>query len=129
MNIHWKDWCLSTSTLATWWRWEDCQEEKWVVEDKIVGWHHTLNEHEFEQLWEIVKDREAWHTVVNGFAKCWIWLSEWTTTLAHMSIDHLWVAIALTMESAIFPTLERDLWKCFHWHLIQYKGESFSLWR
>ena len=25
------------------------QEEKGVTEDKIVGWHHWLNEHEFEQ--------------------------------------------------------------------------------
>ena len=25
------------------------QEEKWVTEDEIVGWHHQLNEHEFEQ--------------------------------------------------------------------------------
>ena len=26
--------------------WE--QEEKWVTEDAVVGWHHTLNEHKFE---------------------------------------------------------------------------------
>ena len=38
--------------------WE--QEEKWVTEDEMVGWHHQLNGYEFEQLWEIVKDREAW---------------------------------------------------------------------
>ena len=25
------------------------QEEKGVAEDKMVGWHHWLNEHEFEQ--------------------------------------------------------------------------------
>ena len=25
------------------------QEEKWMTEDEIVGWHHWLNEHEFEQ--------------------------------------------------------------------------------
>ena len=25
------------------------QEEKWVTEDEMVGWHHQLNEHEFEQ--------------------------------------------------------------------------------
>ena len=36
------------------------QEEKWVTEDEMAGWHHWLNGHEFEQLWEIVKDREAW---------------------------------------------------------------------
>ena len=25
------------------------QEEKWVTEDEMVGWHHWLNGHEFEQ--------------------------------------------------------------------------------
>ena len=25
------------------------QEEKGVTEDKVVGWHHRLNGHEFEQ--------------------------------------------------------------------------------
>ena len=25
------------------------QEEKWSTEDKIVGWYHQLNGHEFEQ--------------------------------------------------------------------------------
>ena len=36
----------------------------------MVGWHHQLNGHEFEQTWEIVKDREAWlHVAVHGVAK------------------------------------------------------------
>ena len=25
------------------------QEEKWAAEDEMVGWHHRLNGHEFEQ--------------------------------------------------------------------------------
>ena len=25
------------------------QEEKWMTENKMVGWHHRLNGHEFEQ--------------------------------------------------------------------------------
>ena len=36
----------------------------------MVGWHHQLNGHEFEQaLLETVEDREAWHAVVHGVAK------------------------------------------------------------
>ena len=31
-------------------------------------------------LWEIVKDREAWHASVHGVEKSWTWLSDWTTT-------------------------------------------------
>ena len=30
-----------------------------MTEDEMDGWHHQLNGHEFDQVWEIVKDREA----------------------------------------------------------------------
>ena len=30
------------------------------------------------QLWEIVKDREAWHAAVHGATKSQTWLSDWT---------------------------------------------------
>ena len=36
--------------------------------DKMIGWHHQLNAHEFEslsKLWEMVKDREAWYAEFN----------------------------------------------------------------
>jgi len=42
------------------------QEEKGTTEDKMAGWHHQLDGHEFEQAWQMVKDREAWHAVVHG---------------------------------------------------------------
>ena len=60
--FHWKDWCWSSNTLATWckelthcktpwygdvgkdWR----QEEKGMTEDEVVGWYYRLNGHEFE---------------------------------------------------------------------------------
>ena len=29
------------------------QEEKGTSEDNMVGWHHQLNEHEFEQALEV----------------------------------------------------------------------------
>ena len=47
------------------------QEEKGATEDEVVGWHHQLNGLEFEQLWEMVKDREAWSVVVPRVAKSW----------------------------------------------------------
>ena len=33
----------------------------------MIGWHHQLNGHEFEQaLWDMVRDREAWCATVHG---------------------------------------------------------------
>ena len=40
-----------------------------ATEDQTVGWHHSLNGHEFEQLHEVVTDREAWGAAVHGVAK------------------------------------------------------------
>ena len=30
------------------------------TEDEMVGWHHHINGHAFDQLQEILKDREVW---------------------------------------------------------------------
>ena len=35
------------------------------------------------RLWEIVKEREAWHVAVHGVAKTQTQLSDWTTTIKH----------------------------------------------
>ena len=50
-------------------------EKNWMV-----GWYHQLNGHEFEELQEMVKDRENWYATVHGVAKCQTRLSDWTTT-------------------------------------------------
>ena len=61
LNIHWKDWCWcwNANTLATWheeltpwkrpWCWERWRQEKGITEDEMIGWHHWLDGHEFEQ--------------------------------------------------------------------------------
>ena len=61
LNIHWKDWywSWSSNTLVTCckelthlkgpWCWERLQEEKGMTDDEMVGWHHRLDGHEFEQ--------------------------------------------------------------------------------
>ena len=50
-----------------------------MTEDEIVGWHHQLNVDQLmslSDLWEIVKDREAWHAAVHGVTKSQTWLSD-----------------------------------------------------
>ena len=43
-----------------------------MTEDEIVGWHHRLDGHEFEQtLGDSEGEREAWHAAAHGVAKSW----------------------------------------------------------
>ena len=94
MNIHWKDWCWSWSsnTLTTWceeliigkdpdagkdWR----QEEKGATEDEMVGWHHQLRGHEFEQAPE-VGDGQGSLACCSPWGHSQAWLSKWTELIA-----------------------------------------------
>ena len=52
------------------------QEENGATEDKMVGWHHRLNEYEFEETLGDRADREAWCTTVHRVAKSQTQLSE-----------------------------------------------------
>ena len=45
------------------------QEEKGTTEDEMAGWHHRLDGHEFNELRELVMDREAWRAANHGVAK------------------------------------------------------------
>ena len=59
------------------------QEEKGMTEDEIVGWHHWLNGHEFEQT---PRDTEGQRSLVcygPWGCKSWTWFREWTTTGEH----------------------------------------------
>ena len=60
LNIHWKDWYWSSDTLTIWWEELTYWKRPWcwerlkaggegTTEDEMVGWHHWLNGHEFEQ--------------------------------------------------------------------------------
>ena len=40
-----------------------------MIEDEMVGWHHQLNGHEFEQALGDSEGQEAWHAAVHGVAE------------------------------------------------------------
>ena len=54
------------------------QEKRGITEAEMVGWHHRLNGHEFEQTLGDGEGREAWCTAVHGVAKRQTWLKDWT---------------------------------------------------
>ena len=63
------------------------QKEKGMTEDEMVGWHHWLNGHEFEQVPGI----GAGLREVHGFTKSQTRLSDWTAWA-------LWKMILVTWE-------------------------------
>ena len=42
---------------------------------------------DISKLWELVRDREAWHATVHGVEDSWTWLSDWTTTAIYIYIN------------------------------------------
>jgi len=113
LNIHWSHWCWnwSSNTLATWckeltlwkrpWCWErlkakgegDNREHdgKETTENMMVGWHHRLDRHGFEQA--LVIDRKAWFDTVHGVAKNQTQLSDWTELNNNYLCSIYWVFV------------------------------------
>ena len=93
-NLHWKDWCWSwnSNTLATWWNELTHLKRPWCQERLKAGgeendreWHGWM----FEQLWEIVKDRETWCATVHEVAKSRTRLGNWTDLASiHVSFEN-----------------------------------------
>ena len=47
------------------------QEEKWVTEDEIAGWHRQLDGHKFEQASGVGDEQGSLACSVHGVTKSW----------------------------------------------------------
>ena len=47
-----------------------------MTENEMVGWHHQLNEHEFEQTLGDSEGQRNLHAAVHEVAKSWTWFSD-----------------------------------------------------
>ena len=72
------------------------QEQKGMIEDEMIGWHHRLNGHEFEQTRELLIDREAWCAAIHGVTTSWTRLRDWT--------ELNWTDKEINLENLILPS-------------------------
>ena len=72
------------------------QEETGMTEDAMIGWHHWLEGHKFEQALG-VGDGQPWHAAVHGLTKSWKQLSDWMDWLNGQWTD--WLIISKSTPS------------------------------
>ena len=58
---------------------EDKSRRRWQRMRWLDGFIESM-EMSLRKLWDIVKDRIAWHAAVQGVEKSWTWQSNWTTS-------------------------------------------------
>ena len=97
-------WSSSTAMLTTWykelthlkrsWCWERLKAGREGDNREWVGWVGGITnsmDMRWSKLWEMVKNREAWHAAVRGVAKSQTWLRDWTTVTNELNFTFLYV--------------------------------------
>ena len=93
LNIHSKDWCWISNTLATWCEWPTHWKRPWCWESLKAGveredrgwdnaWHHQFNIHEFEQT---LGDSEG----PGSLACCSPWGCKESDTTKRLNTSHM----------------------------------------
>ena len=75
-----KNWLISKDSDAD----EDWRWKKGMTEDEMVGWHHWLNGHEFEESLGDGDGQGRLECSVHGMAKSQKWLKDLTTTFKNV---------------------------------------------
>ena len=79
------------------------QEEKGTTEDEMIGWHHWLNDHEFEQTLGVGDGQGGLAFCSPWIPKSWTQLSDWT----------IWTALTvITIASIVNSTF------CFSYQFL-----------
>ena len=92
------------------------QEEKGTTEDEMVGWHHRLNGHEFEQAPGVGDGQGGPACCGPWIAKSWTWLSDWTELKACLFATIL-SSLCFLLATTVFFLECICVFQIFLWHL------------
>ena len=82
---------------------KDCRQEKRAIEDEMVGWHHWLDEHEFEQAPGVGDGQRSLVCCSPRSHKELTYLSDWIELNSnHFILKMIWLTVTqLKMNSSI----------------------------
>ena len=92
--------------------------EKRAAEDEVVGWHHRLNGHEFEQALGDGVEQEACHTAAHGSPRV---RNNWVTELNwNKNLILTWAKVLNSFSKEDIPkTANRYIIRCSTWLIIR----------
>ena len=102
---------------------KDWGQKKRASEDEMAGLHHQMDMH-LGKLWEMVRDREAWHAAVHGVAKSWTWLGNWITAIWNFKSQDLNPAKLLGLDGEQSWLVS---WGASHRQELETKNHYYSI--